>query len=164
MQYQSLPSSAKYLSFDNVVPKTTSTRHVAAAAFYHCLGVYLLDRVLPPTHRVPFSSRYERSPPSKTANPLRHVSHHGRLIINHTREAGPGIVPFACILCLSGISFYEIHIVMIPCTSLIESKVASYLGPITRSRRNAAEFLDLRVVTCLIFNATLSCFRVSDSI
>ena len=26
------------LSFDNIVPKTTSSQHVAAAAFYHCLS------------------------------------------------------------------------------------------------------------------------------
>ncbi|KAJ7783773.1 Rec8 like protein-domain-containing protein [Mycena maculata] len=38
MQLQGLPSSVADLSFDAVVPKDTSTRHVAAAAFYHCLG------------------------------------------------------------------------------------------------------------------------------
>lgn len=39
MQLQGLPkNSVAELSFDAVVPMTTSTRHVAAAAFYHCLG------------------------------------------------------------------------------------------------------------------------------
>ncbi|KAJ7125591.1 Rec8 like protein-domain-containing protein [Mycena crocata] len=38
MQLQGLPNSVADLSFDNVVPMATSTRHVAAAAFYHCLG------------------------------------------------------------------------------------------------------------------------------
>lgn len=38
MQHRSLPSVEDRLSFDVVVPKMTSTRHVAAAAFYHCLG------------------------------------------------------------------------------------------------------------------------------
>jgi hypothetical protein len=38
MQLQGLPNSVSDLSFDAVVPMTTSTRHVAAAAFYHCLG------------------------------------------------------------------------------------------------------------------------------
>jgi len=36
MQLQTLPTTHT-LTFDDVVPKTTSTRHVAAAAFYHCL-------------------------------------------------------------------------------------------------------------------------------
>ena len=31
-------SSTANLTFDIVVPEATSTRHVAAAAFYHCLG------------------------------------------------------------------------------------------------------------------------------
>jgi hypothetical protein len=30
--------STANLTFDIVVPEATSTRHVAAAAFYHCLG------------------------------------------------------------------------------------------------------------------------------
>jgi meiotic recombination protein REC8 len=38
MQIQGLPNSVDELSFDGVVPMATSTRHVAAAAFYHCLG------------------------------------------------------------------------------------------------------------------------------
>ncbi len=37
MQHQTLASD-KRLTFEVVVPKMTSTRHVAAAAFYHCLG------------------------------------------------------------------------------------------------------------------------------
>ncbi|KAF9526495.1 Rec8 like protein-domain-containing protein [Crepidotus variabilis] len=37
MQQQVLPNVGDRLSFDTVVPKATSTRHVAAAAFYHCL-------------------------------------------------------------------------------------------------------------------------------
>lgn len=37
MQYQSLSGSSLYLTFDDVVPKASSTAHVAAAALYHCL-------------------------------------------------------------------------------------------------------------------------------
>lgn len=39
MQYRSL-SEGVQLTFDMVVPRETSTRHVASAAFYHCLGRY----------------------------------------------------------------------------------------------------------------------------
>ncbi|GLB36139.1 putative N terminus of Rad21 / Rec8 like protein [Lyophyllum shimeji] len=39
MQSHSLPSSTADLTFDIVVPQLTSTRHVAASAFYHCLAV-----------------------------------------------------------------------------------------------------------------------------
>ncbi|KAL0951212.1 hypothetical protein HGRIS_007935 [Hohenbuehelia grisea] len=38
MQLQTLPVGAAGLAFDTIVPKASSTRHVAAAAFYHCLG------------------------------------------------------------------------------------------------------------------------------
>jgi len=38
MQYQGLSHRQGYLAFENIVPKETSTRHVAAAAFYHCLS------------------------------------------------------------------------------------------------------------------------------
>ncbi|KAF9456189.1 Rec8 like protein-domain-containing protein [Collybia nuda] len=38
MQLHSLPLSASNLDFDTIAPRGTSTRHVAAAAFYHCLG------------------------------------------------------------------------------------------------------------------------------
>ncbi|KAF8846367.1 hypothetical protein BDN67DRAFT_39579 [Paxillus ammoniavirescens] len=37
MQYMSLSGASQYLAFDDVVPKATSTAHVAAAALYHCL-------------------------------------------------------------------------------------------------------------------------------
>jgi hypothetical protein len=37
MQHQTLPGG-RDLTFETVVPRMTSTRHVAAAAFYHCLG------------------------------------------------------------------------------------------------------------------------------
>ena len=45
MLLQALPGTDA-LSFDDVVPKaptapSTETRRVAAAAFYHCLGMYL---------------------------------------------------------------------------------------------------------------------------
>ncbi|KAJ7634291.1 hypothetical protein DFH06DRAFT_1003827 [Mycena polygramma] len=43
MQIQSLPNSVADLSFDAVVPTATSTRHVAAAAFYHCLVLATKD-------------------------------------------------------------------------------------------------------------------------
>ncbi len=39
MQLSAFPSATSELSFDDVVPKATSTRRVAAAAFYHCLGM-----------------------------------------------------------------------------------------------------------------------------
>jgi len=38
MQFQVLPKGDDRLTFEIVVPKMTSTRHVAAAGFYHCLG------------------------------------------------------------------------------------------------------------------------------
>ena len=38
MQYQTLPKPNDRLTFEIVVPNLSSTRHVAAAAFYHCLG------------------------------------------------------------------------------------------------------------------------------
>ena len=38
MQLRANPSANAELAFDDVVPKSTSTRRVAAAAFYHCLG------------------------------------------------------------------------------------------------------------------------------
>ncbi|KDQ30809.1 hypothetical protein PLEOSDRAFT_1111526 [Pleurotus ostreatus PC15] len=37
MQYQTLPATTRELTFDRIVPTTSSTRHVAATAFYHCL-------------------------------------------------------------------------------------------------------------------------------
>ncbi|KAJ7487587.1 hypothetical protein B0H11DRAFT_2408492 [Mycena galericulata] len=43
MQLQGLPSSVADLRFDAVVPMATSTRHVAAAAFYHCLVLATKD-------------------------------------------------------------------------------------------------------------------------
>ncbi|KAF7347844.1 RNA cytidine acetyltransferase [Mycena venus] len=43
MQLQGLPNSVSDLSFDGVVPMATSTRHVAAAAFYHCLVLATKD-------------------------------------------------------------------------------------------------------------------------
>ena len=39
MQLSAFPSATSELEFDDVVPKATSTRRVAAAAFYHCLGM-----------------------------------------------------------------------------------------------------------------------------
>ena len=38
MQYQTLSKPNGQLTFETVVPNLSSTRHVAAAAFYHCLG------------------------------------------------------------------------------------------------------------------------------
>lgn len=45
MQSQTLPRASTSLTFDDVVPKDTSTPHVASAAFYHCLGevVFICD-------------------------------------------------------------------------------------------------------------------------
>jgi meiotic recombination protein REC8 len=41
MQLQTVQRPQEGLAFNNVVPRETSTRHVAAAAFYHCLGKLL---------------------------------------------------------------------------------------------------------------------------
>lgn len=38
MQLKTFSTATNTLTFDDVVPKLTSTPHVAAAAFYHCLG------------------------------------------------------------------------------------------------------------------------------
>ena len=38
MQNQTLSKPNGRLTFETVVPNLSSTRHVAAAAFYHCLG------------------------------------------------------------------------------------------------------------------------------
>ncbi|KAK0456584.1 hypothetical protein EV421DRAFT_74798 [Armillaria borealis] len=43
MQFQTLPDFSNDLSFDTIAPPTTSTRHVAAAAFYHCLVLATKD-------------------------------------------------------------------------------------------------------------------------
>ncbi len=40
MQLQAFPNADAEVSFDDVVPKATSTPRVAAAAFYHCLGMF----------------------------------------------------------------------------------------------------------------------------
>jgi len=38
MQLQTVQRPSEGLSFNSVAPRETSTPHVAAAAFYHCLG------------------------------------------------------------------------------------------------------------------------------
>lgn len=38
MQLNAFPSATSTVKFNDVVPSETSTRHVASAAFYHCLG------------------------------------------------------------------------------------------------------------------------------
>ena len=38
MQLQTVQRPSEGLLFDSVAPRETSTPHVAAAAFYHCLG------------------------------------------------------------------------------------------------------------------------------
>jgi hypothetical protein len=38
MQLQTVQRPSEGLAFDSVAPRETSTPHVAAAAFYHCLG------------------------------------------------------------------------------------------------------------------------------
>lgn len=43
MQQNTLPDLSAGLSFDIIVPTATSTRHVAAAAFYHCLVLATKD-------------------------------------------------------------------------------------------------------------------------
>ncbi|KAH9937716.1 Rec8 like protein-domain-containing protein [Fomitopsis serialis] len=45
MQLQTFSSATSTLTFDDVVPKQTSTPHVAAAAFYHCLVLATKDLV-----------------------------------------------------------------------------------------------------------------------
>jgi len=44
MQYQTLPDMTS-LIFDHIVPQAASTRHVAAAAFYHCLVLATKDLI-----------------------------------------------------------------------------------------------------------------------
>ncbi|KAF9229270.1 hypothetical protein BS17DRAFT_771250 [Gyrodon lividus] len=46
MQYRSLSGTPQRLAFDDVVPKATSTGHVAAAALYHCLVLGTKDLLL----------------------------------------------------------------------------------------------------------------------
>lgn len=43
MQLQSLPGRQDTLNFDDIVPPTTSAKHVAAEALYHCLGKWCLS-------------------------------------------------------------------------------------------------------------------------
>jgi len=45
MQLQTFPTGTLALAFDDVVPKFSSTPHVAAAAFYHCLVLATKDLV-----------------------------------------------------------------------------------------------------------------------
>jgi hypothetical protein len=56
MQARSLPSENANLTFDVVVPQSTSTRHVAASAFYHCLGLFDLcgRELMRPSGALPF--------------------------------------------------------------------------------------------------------------
>lgn len=42
VQLSAYPSATSEVQFDDIVPKATSTRRVAAAAFYHCLGLFEL--------------------------------------------------------------------------------------------------------------------------
>lgn len=43
MQLQTISDPAAFLSFEDVVPKSTSNSHVASAALYHCLGTLFLS-------------------------------------------------------------------------------------------------------------------------
>lgn len=45
MQYQTLPKPNGRLTFETVVPNLSSTRRVAAAAFYHCLVLATKDLI-----------------------------------------------------------------------------------------------------------------------
>lgn len=45
MQYRCLSSLSSCLIFDDVVPKASSTPHVAAAAMYHCLVLATKDLI-----------------------------------------------------------------------------------------------------------------------
>lgn len=47
MQLKAFPSATASLAFDNLAPRETSTRHVAAAAFYHCLGAPMSAQLSP---------------------------------------------------------------------------------------------------------------------
>ncbi|KAI3622725.1 rad21 rec8 n terminal domain protein [Moniliophthora roreri] len=53
MQQQAMPiGSGGHISFDTIAPKATSTRRVAAAAFYHCLVLTTKDLLrLMPSHK-----------------------------------------------------------------------------------------------------------------
>ena len=41
MQAKSLPGNQNVISFDDIVPKATSSRRIASAAFHHCLGMFI---------------------------------------------------------------------------------------------------------------------------
>jgi hypothetical protein len=41
MQLQTVQRPSEGLAFNSVAPRETSTPHVAAAAFYHCLGEFI---------------------------------------------------------------------------------------------------------------------------
>ncbi|OCH96110.1 hypothetical protein OBBRIDRAFT_718943 [Obba rivulosa] len=45
MQLQTFPGSASTLSLDDVIPRATSTKRVAASAFYHCLVLATKDLI-----------------------------------------------------------------------------------------------------------------------
>jgi folate-dependent phosphoribosylglycinamide formyltransferase PurN len=45
MQEQAMPVGSESITFDDVVPKMASSRHVAAAGFYHCLGEKFIRRL-----------------------------------------------------------------------------------------------------------------------
>ncbi|KZT65163.1 hypothetical protein DAEQUDRAFT_769100 [Daedalea quercina L-15889] len=55
MQLKTFPSPTSTLTFDDVVPKQTSTPHVAAAAFYHCLVLATKD-LLHVAQEVPYGT------------------------------------------------------------------------------------------------------------
>lgn len=61
MQLQSLPGRQTSLSFDDVVPRESSTKRVAAAALYHCLGelflTFLVSTAINAQHSVVLSTK-----------------------------------------------------------------------------------------------------------
>ena len=82
MQYQTLPKPNGRLTFETVVPNLSSTRHVAAAAFYHCLGdraflSFSLSRIKRVVNYCfsMLSARHQRSDSSGANEPVRTVHH-----------------------------------------------------------------------------------------
>ena len=73
MQLRAMPSENSELSFDEVVPRATSTRRVAAAGFYHCLGTSSADILVANSEIecIIISALYERSGERKSRGAVR---------------------------------------------------------------------------------------------
>ncbi len=82
VQLSAYPSATSEVQFDDIVPKATSTRRVAAAAFYHCLGVFsscgfLYSHVL---ISLAHSSLDQEPDERQAGQAVRSVKHSGKVI------------------------------------------------------------------------------------